>query len=82
MKKEWINPEFKNLGIDLTATEDYCSEDHQGEIAAACFCEHYDARHKGGCGGCKAPGYICKWTNKKPCLIKQCVCNSIQTDPS
>lgn len=76
MKKNWENPELNNLNVQNTNTEE---QENCPENSAKCFCEYYHVNIFGlsccgGSGGCSAPGYICKYTGKKPCITKKCSC--------
>lgn len=70
-KKLWLNPDICNLLVNETKDQDTCSDDK-----TKCICEYYHARIFGGCGGCKAPGYKCKYTGKTPRFTKKCECTS------
>lgn len=82
MKKNWNNPELKNLVINETNTEEDCSENKQGDVTPACLCPHYHAKMFGGCGGCSAPDYKCVLTGCKPLFTKKCECGSSNVNPS
>ena len=82
MKKNWNNPELNSLSVELTKQGEECQETVQGDVSQACLCGYYHARLFGGCGGCKAPGYICIYTKKQPCLTPKCNCGDCGPNPS
>lgn len=66
MKKNWNNPELKNMSVQQTNNEETCPETN-----TKCFCEHFHF-HSFTKWGCAAPGYICVITGRKPCLTPEC----------
>ncbi len=64
MKKDWNNPELKNLGVENTENEDYCPN-----APSRCFCNYYCKT----CKGCKYTEGTCFW-DKINIFKNKCIC--------